>query len=109
MDSSSFTSQIFTTLLALAFVGVLAWVSLSALKRLQRGRGGSSDQGARNQVRFVHALTVGAKERVVVVSYAGDEWLLGVTAGSVNLLGRRAGDTLLPSEQGQTPSTTRTT
>jgi flagellar protein FliO/FliZ len=31
---------------------------------------------------------VGARERVVVVHYRGEEWVLGVTAGGISLLAR---------------------
>jgi flagellar protein FliO/FliZ len=83
----SFTSQIVSTLLALVIVGMLAWGSLLALKRLQHGRS-SGGTPARGKLEFVHALSVGAKERVVVVAYADEEWVLGVSAGRVVLLGR---------------------
>jgi flagellar protein FliO/FliZ len=39
-------------------------------------------------LRFVRALPVGPRERVVVVQYRGEEWVLGVTAGGISLLGR---------------------
>jgi flagellar protein FliO/FliZ len=84
----TFSSQLLSTLLALAFVGLLAWVSIALLKRLQQGRllpGSRADAG---ELRFVRALPVGAKERVVVMRYRDEEWVLGVTAGGISLLSR---------------------
>lgn len=85
----NFSSQLLSTLLALAFVGLLAWVSLAMLKRLQQGRLLPGSRGAdAGELRFVRALPVGAKERVVVMHYRGEEWVLGVTGGGISLLSR---------------------
>lgn len=81
----NFASSVFTMLLALAFVLALAWFSIRLLRRLQLGRA-SPQQG--EALRFVRALPVGPRERVVVVQYRGEEWVLGVTAGGISLLGR---------------------
>jgi len=83
----NFANQLLSTLLALAFVGGLAWVSIALLKRLQQGRG--KGRPAESELRFVRALPVGAKERVVVVQYGGEEWVLGVTAGGISLLSKQ--------------------
>lgn len=84
----NFASQLLSTLLALAFVGALAWVSIGLLKRMQQGRAGGKGPDAASELRFVRALPVGTKERVVVVHYRGEEWLLGVTTGGISLLSR---------------------
>lgn len=89
---SSFPAELLSTLFALAVVAVLAWASLALLRRLQQGRG-ARRAGSGADLRFVRALPVGAKERVVVVQYRGDEWLLGVTAGGISLLSRAPIDT----------------
>jgi len=81
----NFASSVFTMLLALAFVLALAWFSIRLLRRLQLGRA-PPQQG--EALRFVRALPVGPRERVVVVQYRGEEWVLGVTAGGISLLGR---------------------
>jgi len=91
MDSS-FPTELLRTLFALAVVAGLAWASLALLRRLQQGRG-ARGAGPGADLRFVRALPVGAKERVVVVQYRGDEWLLGVTAGGISLLSRTPIDT----------------
>lgn len=76
-----------STLLALAFVLLLAWVLIRGWRRLQ-------DFGARkpaedgDALRFVRALPVGARERVVLLDHAGERWMLGVTAGGITLLAR---------------------
>jgi flagellar protein FliO/FliZ len=82
----TFPSQLLSTLLALALVAALAWASIALLKRLQQGRAGNLSGKQEGELRFVRALPVGAKERVVVMHYRGEEWLLGVTAGGINLL-----------------------
>jgi len=97
----NFSSQLLSTLLALAFVGLLAWVSLAMLKRLQQGRllpGTRVDAG---ELRFVRALPVGAKERVVVMHYRGEEWVLGVTGGGISLLSREPVSTATSSSTGE--------
>jgi len=96
---NNFANQLLSTLLALAFVGGLAWVSIALLKRLQQGRG--KGRSTESELRFVRALPVGTKERVVVMQYGGEEWLLGVTAGGISLLSRQP----LP---GSTPSPSKT-
>jgi flagellar protein FliO/FliZ len=82
----NFATSVATMLVALAFVLLLAWGALHLLKRFQPGRGGAG--GAPDALRFVRALPVGARERVVVVHYRGEEWVLGVTAGGISLLAR---------------------
>jgi len=84
----NFSSQLLSTLLALAFVGLLAWVSLAMLKRLQQGRLLPGSRTDADELRFVRAMPVGAKERVVVMQYRGEEWVLGVTGGGISLLSR---------------------
>lgn len=77
------------TLLALAVVigtvFALAWLAR---------RSGLPGRGAQNLMRSVASLSVGARERVVVVEIE-DSWLvLGVTAQNVTLLQSRAKGTL---------------
>jgi flagellar protein FliO/FliZ len=87
----NFGGQIVSTLIALAFVGVLAFFSLSLLKKFQQGnfRRGGANRKVDVDLRFVRSLQLGTKERVVVVHYDGDELLLGVTVGGISLLTRR--------------------
>lgn len=91
MDSS-FPAELLSTLFALAVVAALAWASLALLRRLQQGRGARGGTSGAD-LRFLRALPVGAKERVVVVQYRGEEWLLGVTTGGISLLSRTPIDT----------------
>ena len=75
-----------STVLALAFVLALAWGLLRAWRRLQPGIGAVG--GDADALRFVRALPLGARERVVLVDHAGERWMLGVTAGGISLLAR---------------------
>ncbi len=73
---------------ALAAVLALAWLAIWLMKRFQlasfaRGAGAASD------LRFVRALPLGPRERLVVVEWRGETLLLGVTAGSVSVVDRR--------------------
>ncbi|RTL36322.1 MAG: flagellar biosynthetic protein FliO [Burkholderiales bacterium] len=76
-----------STIAALAFVLALAWGLLRAWRRWSSGlgRGAAVDADA---LRFVRALPVGARERVVLLDHAGERWMLGVTAGGITLLAR---------------------
>ena len=81
---NSFVSNLLTMLLALAFVLALAWAALKLLRaRMQpRAAPGQGDDA----LRFVRALPVGPKERVVVIEHRGARWMLGVTGGGISTL-----------------------
>src|SRR5262245_36594980 len=82
----SFALSFASMLLALAVVIGLAWVALRLLRdRLQpRVKGGAA--GGDDLLRFVRALPVGAKERVVIVEHRGARWMLGVSAGGISTI-----------------------
>lgn len=81
-------SGLLGTLLALAFVLVLAFGALRLMRAWQQRSSGSglADGG----LRFVRALPVGPRERIVIVEVDGERMLVGVSAGSVTLLTRLA-------------------
>ena len=84
-----FVSNFARMLAALALVLVLAWIALRVLRgRLGRGTGplAGSAGGNPEALRFVRALPVGTKERVVLVEHRGERWLLGVTAGGISTI-----------------------
>lgn len=83
----SFAMSFASMLLALAVVIAIAWVALRLLRdRMQpRAKGTVGDD---DLLRFVRALPVGAKERVVIVEHRGERWMLGVTAGGISTLAR---------------------
>ena len=88
MDSTIGTalSSLLGMVIALAVVLGLAWVSLRALRRWQdRGLGGR-DNGAERRIRFVRALPVGQRERLVLIEAEGELMLVGVSPGSISLL-----------------------
>ena len=81
----SFALSFASMLLALAIVIALAWVVLRFMRgRMQprSGAGGSGDDA----LRFVRALAVGQKERVVIVEHRGARWMLGVSAGGISTI-----------------------
>lgn len=75
-----------STAAALAFVLALAWALLRGWRRLQVAAGGVATDV--DTLRFVRALPLGARERVVLLDHAGERWMLGVTAGGITLLAR---------------------
>jgi flagellar protein FliO/FliZ len=77
--------ELLFTALALAAVCTLAFFCLKGLKQLQ-GAGGAA--GVPAELRFVRALPLGPRERLVVVEWRGETLLLGVTAGGVSVLDR---------------------
>ena len=83
----AFALSFASMLLALAVVIGLAWVALRLLRdrlqpRVKPGTAAASDDA----LRFVRALPVGAKERVVIVEHRGARWMLGVSAGGVSTI-----------------------
>ena len=80
----SFAMNFIVTMLALGFVLALAWVALRFLKARLQPRGASG--GADDALRFVRALPVGAKERVVIVEHRGERWMLGVSPGGISAI-----------------------
>ena len=98
----SFALSFASMLLALAIVLGLAWVVLKVMRaRMQPGvpKGSSGDEA----LRFVRALPVGAKERVVIVEHRGARWMLGVTAGGISTIAHWAAETTTPSYEGGVP------
>lgn len=90
--------ELLSGVLALVIVLGLAYLSLRLLKRFNVGMGAAP--GAPG-LRFLRALPLGPRERLVVVAYEGDVLLLGVSAGQVTLLDRRPG---APDEPRDNPS-----
>lgn len=72
-------NMILGLLFLLTIVGAGWWL-------VRRAGGLQINQGS--GLKVVAALTVGPRERVVLVELAGEQWLLGVAPGSVNLLHR---------------------
>lgn len=75
-------SAVIGLIVATGFVLALAYVCLRVLRRLQPGR------GAADGFDFVRSVAVGPRERVTLVRYRGELFMLGVAAGSVRLLAR---------------------
>lgn len=72
--------------IALAIVLGLAYVCLRFLRQWQeRGLGGRDGEPSR-ELRFVRALAVGQRERLMLIEAEGELMLIGVAAGSVTLL-----------------------
>jgi len=98
----SFALSFASMVLALAIVLGLAWVVLRFMRsRMQpRGPQGTTSDDA---LRFVRALPVGTKERVVVVEHRGARWMLGVTAGGISTIAHWPLEAATPAYEGGTP------
>lgn len=81
----SFALSFASMLLALGVVIVVAWFALRLLRDRLQPRAKASGAGD-DMLRFVRALPVGAKERVVIVEHRGARWMLGVTAGGISTI-----------------------
>lgn len=81
----SFALSFASMLLALAIVIALAYVVLRLLRNRLQPRG-ASGSGGDDTLRFVRALPVGTKERVVIVEHRGARWMLGVTTGGISTI-----------------------
>jgi flagellar protein FliO/FliZ len=73
-----------TTFAALTAVLGLAWLSLRLLRGRLGGNSADAAEHAHAPLRVVRSLSLGARERVVLVEHAGERWLLGVTAGGIS-------------------------
>lgn len=78
-------------LAALAAVLGLAWLTLRLIQRrpnlLPNARHQNDDA-----LRFVRALPVGSRERVVIVEHRGQRWMLGVAAGGISTIATWTGN-----------------
>ena len=98
MGSTTVLGSIAATVVALVLVLALAWGALRLLKYMQdrqMGSGGSVDTQA---LKFLRALPVGTRERVMLIEAEGDRLLIGVTAGGITLLARWPAGTRLPAD-----------
>ncbi|WP_157265930.1 FliO/MopB family protein [Azohydromonas aeria] len=84
----AFVSNFARMLAALALVLVLAWIALRLLRRRMDAKGAlvKGLPAGSEALRFVRALPVGPKERVVIVEHRGERWMLGVAAGGISTL-----------------------
>jgi flagellar protein FliO/FliZ len=95
----SFALSFASMVLALAVVLALAWVVLRVLRARMQPRA-SARGGDDDTLRFVRALSVGAKERVIIVEHCGERWMLGVTAGGISTIAHWPKGTSSPSFAG---------
>lgn len=88
MDSAIGTAVtgLFGMVIALAIVLGLAYVCLRFLRQWQDRGLGRRDGEPDRQLRFVRALAVGQRERLMLVEAEGELMLIGVSPGSVTLL-----------------------
>lgn len=83
----SFALSFASMLVALALVLALAWLILRLMRARLEPRGARAGGSAADEaLRYVRGLSVGAKERIVIVEHRGQRWMLGVTTGGISTL-----------------------
>ena len=92
MGIGTVVSSILAMVLSLALVLGLAYGVLLLLRRFQDRslQRGELEEGV--TLRFLRALPLGPRERVVLVEARGETMMLGVTAGAITVLSRWDGD-----------------
>ena len=80
--------SIMATVVALVVVLALAWGALRLFKFWQDRQIGSVSGTDARALRFLRALPVGTRERVMLIEAEGERMLIGVTAGGISLLAR---------------------
>jgi flagellar protein FliO/FliZ len=90
MGVGTVISSIVALVLSLAVVLGLAWVAIYGLRKWQDRSLGAREAGATNDrsLRFVRALPLGQRERVVLIEVGAETMLLGIGSGGVTLLSR---------------------
>lgn len=87
MTITTVLSSLLAIVLSLAFVIGLAWGGLYLLRKFQDGSFGKlGGQQDGRELRFIRALPIGPRERLVLVEVDGEEMLLGVTAHAISQL-----------------------
>jgi len=76
-------SSFFVILLVLILISALAWLLPRLLKRTIALR---TRDGQASSLRVIQTVALGARERLVIVRRGDQEYVLGVTAASVNLI-----------------------
>lgn len=105
MGIGTVMSSLLAIVLSIALVLALAWGALWLLKKWQdRMLAGQGTGNGERSLRFVRALPLGPRERIVLVESRGEMLMLGVTAASITLLSRWNEDgELVPSDGAVSP------
>ena len=79
----NYANELLFMFFALAIVVALAWIILRTLKSIH------PTSHKKGKLDILFSLPVGARERIVVIQYQDHEYLLGITAGGINLLDKQ--------------------
>lgn len=88
-------ADVLRVVLALGVVCALAWAAIWAMRGMQARAGAGSASAA--DLRFVRALPLGPRERLVEVAWRGEALLLGVTSGGITLVRRERDGAPVPA------------
>ncbi|WP_456412293.1 flagellar biosynthetic protein FliO [Thiolapillus sp.] len=96
---ADYATQLLFMLLALAIVLALAWLVLRAIRAIHPGKFRD------DRLKLLLSLPVGTRERLIVIRYRKQDYLLGVTGASIDLLDKQpATDDQNQEEVGSNPS-----
>lgn len=89
MGVGTVISSLLAIVFSIALVLGLAWGALWLLKKWQDRTMGAQGAGTGERtLRFIRALPLGPRERIVLVETGGEILMLGVTAASITVLSR---------------------
>ncbi len=90
MSFMTVLSSLFALVLSMAFVIALAWGTIWLLRKWQDRQleGSPSADTPSRSLRFVRALPLGQRERVVLIEVGDETMLLGIGSGPITLLSR---------------------
>lgn len=93
MGIGTVISSILAVVIAMAVVLGLAWAVIWLLRKIQdRTLIEAGEGGSEIPMRFIRALPLGQRERLVLVEVSGGRLLLGVGGGIITLLAEWDGD-----------------
>jgi flagellar protein FliO/FliZ len=99
--TAGFGAALFAELVAVVLIAIGGWVAVMVLRKRRHAAYGGTEA-----VRVVGGLSLGTRERVVVLSVRGRHFLVGATAHQISLLAEL--DARSGSDEGATPATTTT-
>jgi flagellar protein FliO/FliZ len=94
--AAGFGTALFAELLAVVLIAVGGWVAVMVLRKRRHAAYGGTEA-----VRVVGGLSLGTRERVVVLSVRGRHFLVGATAHQISLLAEL--DARSGNEEGAAP------
>lgn len=100
MDGSGGLASLVSVLGALLLLAGGAFFLLKGAKPFP----GAQRNAAASPIKMVRSVAVGQRERVTLISYRGEVFMLGVTAGGISLIARMDEEALPEGEEAHIPT-----